>query len=280
MGAGHLREGDADLLLALLEDARHDATGDPVPWALLEGLQRLIPCDEWVSFQHHDYGHARTLLMQGVDEDGTHENVDADDPTCRDEQFWSNWWQGPCSWPQRTGDLRHVLLSTDLFPTERDRLARAYDPDIRYDLSVSLPAAPGEAHRFEFMRRDGPAFSERDRQLLVLLRPHLIEIVRDAQRRRSGAPRLTDREWEVLALAAAGLSYDEIARELFVARGTVRKHMENIRTRLGVHSMRAAAAVALPRASSTARPPVTASQDSIRERRVRADGAAYRTNTR
>ena len=246
MGAGHLREGDADLLLTLVEDARRDDTGDPVPWALLEGLQRLIPCDEWVSFQHHDYGRARTLLIQGVDEDGAHETVDVEDPKVHAEQFWATWWTGPCSWPQRTGNLRHVLLSTDLFPTERDRLASEHDPDIRYDLSISLPAAPGEARRFEFMRGDGPAFSERDRQLMVLLRPHLIELCLDAERRRAGAPRLTAREREVLALAAAGLSYDEIARELFVARGTVRKHMENIRTRLGVHSMRAAAVLALP----------------------------------
>jgi DNA-binding CsgD family transcriptional regulator len=246
MGAGHLREGDADLLLALVEDARHDDTGDAVPWVLLEGLQRLIPCDEWVSFQHHDYEHSQTLLMQGVDEDGARETVDAEDPKCRDEQFWSNWWTGPCSWPQRTGNLRHVLLSTDQAPTERDRLAREHDPDVRYGVSVSLPAAPGRARRFEFMRGDEPAFSERDRQLLVLLRPHLIELCFDAQRRRTGAPHLTAREREVLALAAAGLSYEEIARELFIARGTVRKHMANVRTRLGVHSMWAAAALALP----------------------------------
>jgi DNA-binding CsgD family transcriptional regulator len=254
MSAGHLREGDADLLLQLVEDARHDDTGDPVPWALLEGLQRLVPCDEWVTFQHHDYGHRVTLLMQGVDEDGVHEEVDLDDPRCHAEQFWQTWWQGPCSWPQRTGDLHSVLLSTDLFPTERDRLAdpTSEDNDVRYDMSVSLPAAPGEARRFEFMRGDGPAFSERDRQLMTLLRPHLIEICRDAERRRTGVPRLTPREWEVLALAGAGLSYDDIARQLVVSRATVRKHMENVRTRLGVHSIGAAAALALPHAPSAA----------------------------
>jgi hypothetical protein len=168
MGAGHLREGDADLLLALVQDARRDDTGNAVPWVLLEGLQRLIPC-EWVSFQHHDYGHAQTLLIQGVDEDGVRETVDADDPRCRGEQFWSNWWTDPCSWPQRTGNLRHVLLSSDLAPADHDRPAREHDPDVPYCVSVSLPAAPGEARRFEFVRGDGPPFSERDRQLLVLV---------------------------------------------------------------------------------------------------------------
>jgi DNA-binding CsgD family transcriptional regulator len=255
MGAGHLREGDADLLVQLIDDARHDDTGDPVPWALLEGLQRLIPCDEFVSFQQHDYARAETVVIQGVSEDGFRETVDRETSMAAPEmdRFWALWWDGPCSWPQRTGDLRSVRLSTDDFPTERDRRADPYSefaPDIPYGITVSLPAAPGQARRFEFQRGPGPAFSERDRQVLTLLRPHLIEICVEAERRRRGVPHLTPREWEVLAMAAAGLSYDEIARQLVVSRATVRKHMENVRTRLGVHSIAAAAAIALPHAPS------------------------------
>jgi DNA-binding CsgD family transcriptional regulator len=51
----------------------------------------------------------------------------------------------------------------------------------------------------------------------------------------------------VLERAAAGASYADIAAELFISVGTVRKHMEHVRERLGVHSVLAAAAVALPR---------------------------------
>lgn len=58
---------------------RRDVTGEPVPWALLEGLQRLIPCDGHVSFQRHDYRHRETLLLQGVGEDLDHETVDPAD---------------------------------------------------------------------------------------------------------------------------------------------------------------------------------------------------------
>jgi DNA-binding NarL/FixJ family response regulator len=58
---------------------------------------------------------------------------------------------------------------------------------------------------------------------------------------------LSTREWEVLERAAAGASYADIAAELFISVGTVRKHMEHVRERLGVHSVLAAAAVALPR---------------------------------
>ena len=59
----------------------------------------------------------------------------------------------------------------------------------------------------------------------------------------------------MLALAAAGMPYAEIAGRLFVSVGTVRKHMEHVRERLGVHSLPAAAAVAMPHAPAHVRVP-------------------------
>lgn len=115
---------------------------------------------------------------------------------------------------------------------------------------MNLPGPPGEARRFEFQREHGPPFGERDRQVLTLLRPHLVEICTQAEQRRNGVPRLSPREWEVLGMAAAGLSYAEIARVLFISTATVRKHMEHVRERLGAHSVAAAAAVAMPHAPS------------------------------
>jgi DNA-binding NarL/FixJ family response regulator len=104
------------------------------------------------------------------------------------------------------------------------------------------------------MRGSGPPFTERDRQLAALARPHLQEIWLDAEQRRRGVPRLSRREWDVLERAATGMTYGDIAAELFISVGTVRKHMEHVRERLGVHSVTAAAAVALPRTSRTAAP--------------------------
>jgi DNA-binding NarL/FixJ family response regulator len=43
------------------------------------------------------------------------------------------------------------------------------------------------------------------------------------------------------------MTYADIAAELFISVTTVRKHMEHVRERLGVHNVTAAAAVALPR---------------------------------
>ena len=47
---------------------------------------------------------------------------------------------------------------------------------------------------------------------------------------------LSEREREVLRLVAAGLSNRDIAQELILATGTVKKHINNIFTKLNVHS--------------------------------------------
>ncbi|MFT3793807.1 response regulator [Flavobacterium sp.] len=48
--------------------------------------------------------------------------------------------------------------------------------------------------------------------------------------------KLTTRETEVLEQLSKGLKYDAIAKNLFVSPGTVRKHIENIYTKLQVHN--------------------------------------------
>jgi DNA-binding NarL/FixJ family response regulator len=47
---------------------------------------------------------------------------------------------------------------------------------------------------------------------------------------------LTDRETEVLEQLAKGLSYEQIADNLFISYGTVRKHVENIYRKLEVNN--------------------------------------------
>lgn len=77
-----------------------------------------------------------------------------------------------------------------------------------------------------------------------LLRPHIVEIGRAHERRRAGVPDLTSRQLQLLRLVADGHSNTQIAHRLFVAEGTVRKHLENIYERLGVTSRTAAVATA------------------------------------
>ncbi len=53
---------------------------------------------------------------------------------------------------------------------------------------------------------------------------------------------LTRREHEVVLLVAEGLTNAEIARELWISPGTVRRHLENVFAKLRVHTRTAAAA--------------------------------------
>jgi len=50
------------------------------------------------------------------------------------------------------------------------------------------------------------------------------------------APKLTDREMEVLKLVAQGLNNRDIAKELFISENTVKNHIRNILEKLHLHS--------------------------------------------
>ncbi len=105
---------------------------------------------------------------------------------------------------------------------------------------------PGRSVRLFFLRASGPDFSERDRALLNLLRPHLQQAYHDAERRRSPVPDLTPRQWDLLHLIAGGRTNTQIARQLGLSEGTVRTHLENIYSRLQVSNRTAAVVRAFP----------------------------------
>ncbi len=50
------------------------------------------------------------------------------------------------------------------------------------------------------------------------------------------APRLTDREMEVLKLVAKGMNNRDIAKQLFISENTVKNHIRNILEKLQLHS--------------------------------------------
>jgi DNA-binding NarL/FixJ family response regulator len=120
----------------------------------------------------------------------------------------------------------------------------------RHEIAVPLPVRGAEDRRILLFRATGRDFTERERLLLTMLRPHFIEVLRAHERRRARVPDLTTRQLQLLRLVADGHSNTQIAHRLFVAEGTVRKHLENIYERLGVTSRTAAVATAFPRTHS------------------------------
>ena len=59
------------------------------------------------------------------------------------------------------------------------------------------------------------------------------------------APRLTEREMQVLKLVARGMNNRDIAKELFISENTVKNHVRNILEKLQIHSRMEAVMVAV-----------------------------------
>ena len=59
---------------------------------------------------------------------------------------------------------------------------------------------------------------------------------RSDERQQLPAPKLTDREMEVLKLVAKGLNNRDIAKQLFISENTVKNHIRNILEKLQLHS--------------------------------------------
>jgi DNA-binding CsgD family transcriptional regulator len=175
-----------------------------------------------------------------------------------DQEHWSHYWDcKPSSYPDRSDDLRSIVKIADFYSARQWHATGMYSGYYRpwgleHELQLCLPAGPGETigpgqtARLYFLRGPGPDFSERDRALLTLLRPHLHQAYLDAERRRHPVPPLTPRHWDLLKLVAAGHTNAQIARRLGISEGTVGTHLENIYARLNVSSRTAAVTRAFP----------------------------------
>jgi len=251
-----VRASDRDLraLAAIVSQDRPDLPDGEglLPPSLLADLMAQIRC-EAISVERYDTGRQVHRWLQGSDADD-----DAGVPEGWDQVFWTHYWDCQhSSYPARTGDLRSIVKTSDFYSARQWHSTGMYTDctrpqGIEHHLKLALPelpaaaAAPGRYVRLALHRGPGPDFSERDRALLVLLRPHLHQAYLDAERRRHPVPRLTPRQNDLLRLLAAGHTNTQIARRLGISEGTVRTHLENMYERLGVSSRTAAVTRALP----------------------------------
>jgi DNA-binding CsgD family transcriptional regulator len=253
-----LTERDLRGLLAVVEEGRRDALTEGLPWATLEELARLVRCD-CLSFPEADVVHGFGLFEQWLEPDDRGlEFGDSGDP--EPPEYWTALRQFlPCTYAGRTGDLSTVVRWSDFYSRTELRNQPLYADffaavGTTHGLHASLPALPGHFRKVTFWRSGGPEFSERDRLVVELLRPHLWELFLESQRRLRRVPELTPREWEVLALTDQGYGNRDIARELFISVGTVRKHLEHIYDRTGTRTRGAAAALMMPHQPAAALP--------------------------
>ncbi len=87
--------------------------------------------------------------------------------------------------------------------------------------------------------RADDTFTERDRSVLLSLRPHLSNLLADQLRRGPEAgslERLSVRERDVVRLVAAGFTNREIAATLCLSEDTVKKHISRAMARTGLRN--------------------------------------------
>jgi DNA-binding CsgD family transcriptional regulator len=129
---------------------------------------------------------------------------------------------------------------------------------VKYQMAVTIPSSNSVVIGIA-LNRTTRDFSERDRAVLDVIRPHLVQAYRNAidrtalQQRTEAAERalwsasaaclasLTSREQEVLTLVAEGGTNLQIAHRLSLSPRTVQKHLEHIYDKVGVRTRTAAA---------------------------------------
>lgn len=165
-----------------------------------------------------------------------------------EDAFWESWATSPCSWtsPASPWFGRHPIdepfAPERLYPTWRayadTPMMRAYgvEAGLGHEVVIPLESQPGRFRRILVNRPpEEVPFTDADLTMFRLLQPHLERAV---QRAITGDPlkeRLSERELEILTFVRAGRSTREIAQALWVQPSTVRKHLENIYAKLGVH---------------------------------------------
>jgi DNA-binding CsgD family transcriptional regulator len=247
-----VRERDLRALAGIVGEERPDfPDGGGLPPSLLTDLMGQIRCD-WLWCAGFDSGQQAYWFGQEIPP------IDMSGRENLDREHWEHYWDSqPCSYPDRSGDLRAVIKIADFYSARQWHSTGMYSGFYRpwgaeHDLQLCLPepsgltAEPGRTIRLYFVRGPGPDFSERDRAVLTLLRPHLQKAYLDVERRRHPVPRLTPRQTELLRLVAAGHTNTQIARRLGISESTVRTHLEKIYERLQVSSRTAAVTRAFP----------------------------------
>lgn len=326
-----LRHSELEAVLRFVNDAEELATDEtPFPAETLARFAGVVACDEIETFEV-DRVHRRQFPLDGE----------------QDDRWWEVAHQQPmCAYVEETGDFRALMMS-DFLTRAQFHSLEMYDDYFRpfgveYVLMLPLPSPPWHERGFSFFRskRD---FSNRDRDLLDMVSPHLLRLVRRVELRRRlqaalaaldssdvyqgivlldadghfehatplarsllatyfpqagvslpqaigewfartqrslvrvrgahrivvdrigqrllvreepveavNVERLTPREQQVLEWVAEGKTNAEIAQILVAAPGTVRKHLEHIYAKLGVHTRTAAAACARARPAAAA----------------------------
>lgn len=234
-----LSSRDLHAVLDFVELAWSAAGERPFPPETLAAMARLIPCDE-ASYCELDRVRRRGL---GYADSNGSEGVDPLTANTPDNLFWRIEPEHPLCRHQRAElDFSATRLS-DLMSTEELLNSRIYADwyrplGFRAEMELGIEPSRVVTRNFVLARESGD-FSRRDRTVLNLLAPHLRRIRKQSALRSDprphgeDSPPLTSRERQVIELVAEGLTNVAVAEQLWIAPGTVKKHLDNAYTKLG-----------------------------------------------
>jgi len=244
MGQSHATSRDTVRLLEIIAGAH--AVDEEVFYSnVLRGISELVPCDD-ITFQLMDV-QQRTAVGVTVLADGRVVGLEGD-PGEQDPEAMDRFWQaffapGGCSYNSiRAGrpDFSMVLRRSDRMGAReysRTLMGRVdQERGVKHELLATMEPFGCLDRRLLLFRSDGVDFSDREVQIITLVRPHLGELHLRRARELRGVPDLTLRQWEILRRVSLGSSNQQVARALGLSVATVRKHLENIFFRLGVAS--------------------------------------------
>jgi DNA-binding CsgD family transcriptional regulator len=238
-----LTEREYDAILAIVAAAAEGTADEPLPPPVLDAIRRLVPpADTCAFFAGLPWDRStRRVWVSGAYLPWT-------------EPEWSlldrfraqSGIQAPplhVGLAVRISDFmdQPTYRRTDLYQT----VGRRHGIEYSLDYWIRCPAGVARGLTFDSSTRD---FGDIDAAVIEVLGRHLARLLArfDPPRadRRAGGARLTDRQREILAWVAQGDTNEVIAHRLSISAHTVRKHLENTFTVLGVHTRAAAIAVA------------------------------------
>jgi DNA-binding CsgD family transcriptional regulator len=221
---------------------------DPFPEHVLARLRDLVPCDV-VSYGDFDRnsereGHTwRTGVRHAGEPRAPITSAVREAHARFAYQYPYRPWGPEATRAVRFSDLlsRREWHALDLYW----EVCRPLNGEYELELWLTTPGGIAGGFAFDGSERD---FSERDKLVLDTLRPHLVQLWRNAAARRRESTSLavlTPREREILLWVARGKSNREIAAVLYLAPGTIRKHLDNVYDKLGVRNRAGAVGQAL-----------------------------------
>jgi RNA polymerase sigma factor (sigma-70 family) len=224
--------------LDVLREAGDVDSAVPFPEPVLEALRRLVPCDVVAYHEQLEGDTETTIVWVGEPRGEVTPEIHA-----AGIRYWH---QDPLTPADGARKYSDFLSQKEFHRLELyQEIARPLE--VEYMMRLWLSPRGERNARLEFDRA-GPDFEERDRAVLDLLLPHLRQFSRTAIRRRmrtriaNAVEQLTPRERQIMQRVSRGQTNAEIAWQLGISPETVRKHLENVYGKLGVHTRTAAVA--------------------------------------